>query len=346
MAEGIREGDARAVRHRRDRRGNRDDGRGGCAVRRNRASDRREAGQGRAGRLQAQRPQPAAARAVEQARVPEAARLGEGIRAFLPEGAAGGHHRTDRARDRTERARTSSGRRRRSLRWLVPRPRLCDVGRRLAARHERRRRARLLHPGRQHLDRHLPQDRRRACCGVHVRLAVERDGDVVRQRQRGRPDGDVRPDRRPLVRGRLRVLGERERSAVLRVHRGLTDRRSRERRLVPLPDPRRRRGASVVPRLPEDGDLAGRPLHDGEHVPGQHVPRGSRLGVQPPGHGGGCARAQRRLRHEHGDVLQHAAEQHAHCRRRAARGQAEPLRLGVPVGLRAGDLQVPRRLLG
>ena len=64
-----------------------------------------------------------------------------------------------------------------------------------------------LHPGRQHVDRHLQQERRRAPGGVHVRLAlVERaHGNRVRQRQRGRPDGDVRPDRRPLDRRRLRV---------------------------------------------------------------------------------------------------------------------------------------------
>ena len=227
------------------------------------------------------------------------------------------------------------------------RARLGELWRRLAARHERRRRSGAFHPGRQHVDRHLLEERRFPSRRVHVRLAlVERaHRHRVRQRQPGRPDGRVRPRRRPLDRRRLRD-GELQRAALLRVHRGLAHGRSRQRRLVLLRGPRRRLRASVVPRLPEDGHLAGRSLHDGQHVPGQHLPRGSRLGVQPLRPRVRRAASQRRRRHEHGELLQHAAEQHAHRGRRAAGRLAQLLRRGISVGLRVPGVEVPRRLLG
>ena len=88
----------------------------------------------------------------------------------------------------------------------------------------------------------------------------------LRQQEPGRSDRRLRPDGRPVHRRRLRLDRRRHDAALLRVHRRLEDGRSRRRRLVALRLPDRRRRASVAPRLPEDGHLARRALHDREHV--------------------------------------------------------------------------------
>ena len=88
----------------------------------------------------------------------------------------------------------------------------------------------------------------------------------LRQRQRRRPHRRLRPDGRPVDRRRLRLHRQRLDGAVLRVHRRLPDEPPGRGRLVPVPDPDRRREPPLVRRLPEDGHLAGRPLHDRQHV--------------------------------------------------------------------------------
>ena len=82
-------------------------------------------------------------------------------------------------------------------------------------------------------------------------------------------------------------------------------------------DPRRRRGASVVPGLPEDGHLAGRALHDGQHVRLRPPAAPARFkevrawAFNRDDLESGATAAVRRRRPEHHDLLQPAAEQHA-----------------------------------
>ena len=105
----------------------------------------------------------------------------------------------------------------------------------LAARHQRRRRAAPLHPGGELGVRDLQQDRH-AARGVHRGQPVAgHEPAAVRRQQSGRSDRRLRPARRSLDPVALRVL---ERSgAVLSVHRGIEDERSRRRRLVALRGP-------------------------------------------------------------------------------------------------------------
>ena len=142
------------------------------------------------------------------------------------------------------------------------------MGCRPPSRHRRRCRPELLRAGGQHLGRHLGKTGGAplAAFTFNTLWSDAGTGTAVRHQQLRRPDGGLRPAGRPLHRRRLRL-----------------DRTSRTGRTTSAsPSPRRANpvtggwwlyairaddaGASVAPRLPEDGDLAGRALHDGQHV--------------------------------------------------------------------------------
>ena len=161
--------------------------------------------------------------------------------------------------------------------------------------HGGRCRAEQLRGGRQHVGWDLQQDRYPAG-RVHVQLAVGGgwNRDILRHRQRRRPDRRVRPDRRSLVRRGL-LLDESRFGALLRVRRRFEDRRPGVGRMVALRHPGRRCRAQLAVRLSEDGHLARWPLHVGEHVRLQFhfqqrpVQRRAGLRLQPDGPGGRSA---------------------------------------------------------
>ena len=146
----------------------------------------------------------------------------------------------------------------------LPGPRPHGLGRRLAARPERRRRPEPLRPDREHLGRHLRQVGEPAR-RVHLRHALEpgAHGHAVRQLEPGRSGRALRPVRRPLHRRRLRLVELLER-AVLRVHRRLEDGQPGDGRLVVLRVAGRERLEAA--RLPEARRLARRHLHVGQRL--------------------------------------------------------------------------------
>ena len=134
-------------------------------------------------RVPRQRARPAADR-PDKAGAPEAARVGaQRPRARLAEDARCPAPWSRRLPSRP-RVRPSPHRRRASPASIG------ELGRRLASRHERRRRPGALHPGRQHVDRHLPKtDGASVAAFTFDSLWSSAARHRVRQRQPGRSDG-------------------------------------------------------------------------------------------------------------------------------------------------------------
>ena len=225
-----------------------------------------------------------------------------------------------------------------------------QLGRRLAARHGRRRRARPLHPGGQHLDRDLQQDRRRTLaaftfntlwsaraperCATPTTAATRRSSTTRSATAGSSPtspspaSGSAPPFYECIAVSQTGDPGQR--------------------RLVLLRDPRRRRGPSLVPRLPEDGHLAGRALHDRQHVrTGRHASRRCAAGrstatTWSPARRCGTVVVDLEHRRRYFSLLPSNMRTARRAAGRARRTSSSPSRR--PRSRFAG-LQVPRRLL-
>ena len=277
-----------------------------------------------AGRVPRQRPRFAADR-TDEAGAPEAARVGaQRLGARLAEDRAARRRGASSCRHGGERSCFRTG-------VELCRARLGEFWRRLAARHDRRRRARPLRPGRQHVDRHLQQDRRprsprsRSTRSGRPRTPAPRATTTTRATRRSCTTRSATAGSSPTSRSSASGSAPPFYECIAVSQTG---------------DPVNggwyfyavRADDATHPWFPDYPKMGIWP--DGLYMTanmfqGEHLPRGSRLGVQPHRSRVRRAASQRRRRSRHGELLQHAAEQHAHRGRRAAGRHAQLLRRGI-----------------